>query len=94
MNTCDNCLFTGRPPYKSPCSECLGFSKWEGKDKPKTNADHIRSMSDAELAEFLADYKAEVSRGLGVHYSDTSLYKEAALNFLKQPYKENTDGND
>lgn len=54
-----------------------------------TNADHIRSMSDDELAEFLTDYKSEVSRGLGVYYSDTSLYKEAALNYLKQPYKEN-----
>jgi hypothetical protein len=89
---CANCAYCNRPLYKSPCSECYGRSKWEAKEKPITNADHIRSMSDEELAEFLTDYKAEISRGLGVHYSDTSLYKEAALNFLKQPWKENTNG--
>ena len=52
MNTCDNCAFNGRPPYKSPCSECVGFSEWAEIVKPKTNADYIRSMSDEELAEF------------------------------------------
>ena len=27
-------------------------SKWEQRDKPTTNADHIRSMTDEEMAEW------------------------------------------
>lgn len=26
---CRDCLFSGRPPYKSPCSECRNKSMWE-----------------------------------------------------------------
>lgn len=52
MATCNICKYAGRPTYKSPCSECKDFSKYECKNK-KTNADIIRSMSDDELAELL-----------------------------------------
>ena len=53
MPTCNICKYAGRPTYKSPCSECKEFSKYEYENK-KTNADRIRSMSDEELADFLA----------------------------------------
>lgn len=54
MATCNICKYSGRPIYKSPCSECKEFSKYEYENK-KTNADRIRSMSDEELEEFLID---------------------------------------
>ena len=47
MATCNLCKYAGTPSYKSPCSECKGFSKYEYK-KIQTNADRIRAMSDDE----------------------------------------------
>ena len=52
MPTCNICKYAGRPTYKSPCSECKDFSKYEYENK-KTNADIIRSMSDEELRNWL-----------------------------------------
>ena len=54
MDTCHLCTYAGTPSYKSPCSECKGFNKYEYK-KPQTNADRIRDMSDEELAKHLVD---------------------------------------
>lgn len=56
MATCNICKYSGRPTYKSPCSECKEFSKYEYENK-KTNADIIRSMSDEELIEFIKNIK-------------------------------------
>ena len=53
MPNCNICKYAGRPIYKSPCSECKEFSKYEYENK-KTNADIIRSMSEEELSYFLA----------------------------------------
>ena len=53
MATCNICKYAGRPIYKSPCSECKDFSKYEYENK-KTNADIIRSMSDEELCNWLS----------------------------------------
>ena len=55
MPNCNICKYAGRPTYKSPCSECKEFSKYEYENK-KTNADIIRAMSDEELVEVL-DYE-------------------------------------
>lgn len=49
MATCNICEYAGRPSYKSPCSECRGYSKYKYK-KMQTNADRFRSMTDEELA--------------------------------------------
>ena len=49
---CNLCEHAGTPTYKYPCSECVGFIKFKVKNLP-TNADHIRSMSDEELAKFI-----------------------------------------
>lgn len=51
MPTCNICKYAGRPIYKSPCSECKGFSKYEY-EKLQTNADRIRAMSDEELKDW------------------------------------------
>lgn len=47
MATCNICEYAGRPSYKSPCSECRGYSKYKYK-KMQTNADRFRAMSDEE----------------------------------------------
>lgn len=52
MGTCVNCQFAVRPTYKSPCSECKGYSKHEAVEI-RTNGDRIRAMSNEELAKFL-----------------------------------------
>jgi hypothetical protein len=49
MGTCVNCKHAGRPTYKSPCSECHGYSKHEAVEI-RTNGAKIRAMSDEELA--------------------------------------------
>lgn len=46
MSNCKGCEYCDRPPYKSPCSECLRY-------KTLTRDDKIRAMSDDELAELL-----------------------------------------
>ena len=74
MPTCNICKYAGRPIYKSPCSECKEFSKYEYENK-KTNADIIRSMSDEELAENMSDWQCW---GGGLDPKDW-------LKWLKQP---------
>ena len=49
MGTCENCKYAGRPPYKSPCSECIAHSKHEPVEV-RTNGESIRAKSDEELA--------------------------------------------
>ena len=55
---CFNCKYYDQPSLsmKEYCWECLRqeelYTGWER--KTITNADHIRSMSDEELAEFIA----------------------------------------
>lgn len=52
METCVSCKHAGRPTYKSPCSECHGYSEYEAVEI-RTNGDRIRAMSNEELASFL-----------------------------------------
>ena len=81
---------------KGNCGECQ--SRWYcdiDPDKcnawpdpvPKTNADHIRSMSDEELATLLSEveYRRSIGGGGAIWFDD-----EVALMWLKQPYKEDT----
>ena len=63
---CPNRLYCGS--YPSECSftegsDCDKFNR-QVEDGPKTNADHIRAMSDEVLAEKLYDiWRGEVERG-------------------------------
>lgn len=49
---CDNCKYRFFPVTRSPCDNCAmsgdKYSEWTA----QTNADHIRSMTDAELAKW------------------------------------------
>ena len=59
------------------------------KQKPQTNADHIRSMSDEELADKITDYINTCPVDI---FTDCKVNCKACwLKWLKQPYKENTD---
>lgn len=77
MANCQTCVHRGTPSYKSPCSECKGFSQYEN-EKKQTNADRIREMRDKELAVFLAD---KVPHGdccdcrLGCFWTDTEEFE-------------------
>ena len=55
MATCNICKYAGRPIYKSPCSECKGFSKYEY-EKLQTNADRFRAMSNEEQQNFVRKF--------------------------------------
>ena len=59
MGTCVNCKYAGRPTYKSPCSECNGYSKHEAVEI-RTNGDKHRSMSDEELARWMLRYQRQI----------------------------------
>lgn len=88
MATCNICKYAGTPSYKSPCSECKGFSKYEY-EKPKTNADRIRAMNDEELAELLQDaYNAGSDDAEAWHFGKGHRYSfEWDLEWLQSPAK-------
>ena len=80
-----------------PCKADI-FQKTYTEDKPKTNADRIRSMSDEELAEFLTNINSTnckdcaFSCGWRCHpdrddYSDFEKCKEGRKRWLQQPPK-------
>ena len=70
----DRCGKDGSPcVYSQECAE-------PEEQKPKTNADRIRSMTDEELTWFLDGFNA----------CDSLYCREACLDWLKQPYKEET----
>lgn len=91
MPTCNICKYAGRPIYKSPCSECKGFSKYEY-EKLQTNADRIRGMSDEELAWELMTWRCEAAakyHGVESQYPDT---QKTILLWLQKQSKENEHG--
>lgn len=80
-----------------PCKADI-FQKTYTEDKPKTNADRIRSMSDEELAEFLTNINptnckdCAFSCGWRCHpdrddYSDFEKCKEGRKRWPQQPPK-------
>ena len=72
---CDRCGKGFFETYKEwLCKDCMNELGWEY--TPKTNADHIRSMTDEDLAEYL--YAVDIREGA----TDTGGW----LDFIKQPY--------
>jgi hypothetical protein len=64
--------------------ECRGYI-------PMTNADHIRSMTDEELAKWLAYFFEATLKENGVtRVALDPAFALDALELLKQPYKEDT----
>lgn len=50
MRNCTNCKYRENM-CKWPCDDCVKGDKWE--EKPFTNADHIRAMTDEMLAYYI-----------------------------------------
>ena len=68
-------------------SECAALRSEFGLGDPMTNADHIRSMSDEELADFLARFGvACVNRACPNQYELDGNFVSVATDWLKQPY--------
>lgn len=89
---CDTCRYSEVDFSYLPCSACIGCSKWEA----PTNADHIRSMTDEELAKWLdedlscccycsEDARLENEPLLHGEKCDEQC-KKHLLDWLKQPY--------
>ena len=85
MATCNICKYAGRPTYKSPCSECKEFSKYEYENK-KTNADIIRSMTDDELNELFNDiYNAGKKDASAYEWGQRKNSFEWTMDWLQMP---------
>jgi hypothetical protein len=69
IRNCHRCGKDFSAPYKEClCEDCLKELGWES--TPKTNADHIRSMTDEELAEFLCSVYDEIEDWLKQPYKE------------------------
>lgn len=56
---------------------------------PMTNADHIRAMSDEELAKFIPNWSYTDACKCGEHYVDcNNECEKCVVEWLQQPYKE------
>lgn len=86
--TCANCQFAGRPTYKSPCSECNGYSKHEAVEirasEIRTNGDQVRAMSDEELGQMLFAVKL----GYAPWCDHSCECATCISNWFKQPVEE------
>lgn len=99
------CRYEGAGVWKGRCvgtkevDPCVGYEKCDRfRPSCKTNADHIRSMADDELADF-----ANVQIGCGSGFFpcglvcggqcnsfDNDTCREKILNWLKQPHEADT----
>ena len=52
-NSCENCKYVFESMDGEHCKNCIHNAT--DNFEPMTNADHIRSMDDTEMAEFLCD---------------------------------------
>ena len=80
MNRCNTCKHSTRNGGDgwSACDGCIHDSELQDRYAPATNADHIRSMTDEELAGFV--------------FGISDMTYDYAESWLKQPYKEDNDG--
>jgi len=86
MADCKTCRHNYKPKDCEPrCNRmCDGISEFE----PQTNADHIRSLSDEELAEWFAEtVGCKLCDRIGL-CRGVSECKEAYLQWLKSEVKE------
>ena len=94
MVDCEKCLFVSvckkRPKMPgAKIAECNTFRERLNKERPMTNADRIRAMSDAELAEFIRDVSYECQDAYCGYHCPMCAYpwcsSERTMEWLKQP---------
>lgn len=84
MTNCTDCRYQENM-CKWPCDDCVKGDKWE--ERPLTNADKIRAMTDEELAKWFCDKVScgceclALCRNCG---RDDKSCSQAWLNWLKQ----------
>lgn len=79
---CNNCIKESYCPMRTGGMSCTGFQQ-----KPETNADRIRAMTDEELAKFFADNLCELFCNGGVSSCNADCYIHA-LKWLRQEVAE------
>lgn len=88
-NTCKHSTGNGGDGW-SVCDGCIHDSELRDRYEPATNADHIRSMTDEELARMLwktgRNYRAICADPV----VDFEEHSAKLVEWLKQPYKEDT----
>ena len=89
------CKYEGTGAWAGRCKgtkevdPCPGYDKCKNfKPDYKTNADHIRGMSDEELADFLAYFNERICEHCACEGRCTSKCIRGVREWLKQPYKE------
>ena len=84
LRSCHRCGKGFFSSYKEHlCQDCLKELEWE--PTPYTNADHIRSMTDEELAELLLNGNATLVCPNGCDGCNGDC-EGRMLDWLKQPY--------
>lgn len=88
MGTCVNCKYAGRPTYKSPCSECQGYNKYEAVEI-RTNGDRFRALSDEDLAVTILCIRHGERPWCDERCGTTgSICENCITKWLKEPYEE------
>ena len=88
---CDRCGKDFFETYREwLCKDCMNELGWEY--TPKTNADHIRSMTDEELARKFMSLTCppDVDDDICDKCDEYDNCEKCWLDWLKQPYKEDT----
>lgn len=93
------CLLNGLE-VSYPCSpvcalfgDCCTAFEVQKKSRVATNADHIRAMSDEELAKFIPNWSYTDACKCGEHYVDCNNECEKCVaEWLQQPYEEANHG--
>ena len=94
MSKCKTCKWKTAEDGWAICDGCAHNPAWECRYKLFTNGDHIRAMTDEELAGYLAKMLADYTTGLydGNYVPSDEVVREMALELLRQlqqPYESN-----
>lgn len=103
MQRCSEKAFAMCPHRKFCCtiddatfadnSECAAFNR-AVEDKPMTNADRIRAMSDEELVKFMQDPFCNKRTNEECVISYCGVCNQCVLDWLQQPVEEGYHGGD
>lgn len=91
MLRCEKCKYEYISENKYPCSECDFNVNDLFEQKKQTNADRIRSMNDAELAEFIEQVSTDSMETISFgtkEYKEIWEHKETALQWLQSEVEE------
>jgi len=81
MTNCTDCRYQENM-CKWPCDDCVKGDKWE--ERPLTNADKIRAMTDEEIADWIYDITTNALRILQIGSDMSTQSYFGWLNWLKQ----------